>query len=139
MLSNEIKQSFLAILSEELVAAMGCTEPIALAYAAARGREVLGSDPEKIRASQGNMSLGENYYYGGLLRFDMSPKPPYLKLKELLQKKWHTEAEAVTDADGNAEFRGFYGKYDVEIDGKKIAAELDLSKKSANEFVITLK
>ena len=50
MLSNEIKQSFLAILSEELVAAMGCTEPIALAYAAARGREVLGADPEKIRA-----------------------------------------------------------------------------------------
>ena len=96
-------------------------------------------DPEKIRASQGNMSLGENYYYGGLLRFDMSPKPAYLKLKELLQKKWHTEAEAVTDADGNAEFRGFYGKYDIEIDGKKIAAELDLSKKSANEFVITLK
>lgn len=96
-------------------------------------------DPEKIRASQGNMSLGENYYYGGLLRFDMSPKPAYLKLKELLQKKWHTEAEAVTDADGNAEFRGFYGKYDIEIDEKKIAAEIDLSKKSANEFVITLK
>ena len=96
-------------------------------------------DPEKIRASQGNMSLGENYYYGGLLRFDMSPKPAYLKLKELLQKKWHTEAEAVTDADGNAEFRGFYGKYDVEINGVKTAAELDLSKKSANEFVITLK
>lgn len=96
-------------------------------------------DPEKIRASQGNMSLGENYYYGGLLRFDMSPKPAYLKLKELLQKKWHTEAEAVTDADGNAEFRGFYGKYDVEINGVKTAAEIDLSKKSANEFVITLK
>ncbi len=50
MLSNEIKQSFLAILSEELVAAMGCTEPIALAYAAARGREVLGATPEKILA-----------------------------------------------------------------------------------------
>ena len=50
MLSNEIKQSFLAILKEELVAAMGCTEPIALAYAAARGRAVLGAAPEKIRA-----------------------------------------------------------------------------------------
>ncbi len=56
MLSNEIKQSFLAILSEELVAAMGCTEPIALAYAAARGRDVLGVAPEKIRARcSGNM------------------------------------------------------------------------------------
>ncbi|MBQ8910658.1 MAG: serine dehydratase subunit alpha family protein [Oscillospiraceae bacterium] len=50
MLSNEITQSFLAILSEELIAAMGCTEPIALAYAAARGRAVLGGDPEFIKA-----------------------------------------------------------------------------------------
>ena len=50
MLSNEITQSFLAILSEELVAAMGCTEPIALAYAAARGREILGAAPENIHA-----------------------------------------------------------------------------------------
>ena len=50
MLSKEITQSFLAILSEELVAAMGCTEPIALAYAAARGREVLGDAPENIHA-----------------------------------------------------------------------------------------
>ena len=50
MLSKEITQSFLAILSEELVAAMGCTEPIALAYAAARGREVLGAVPENIHA-----------------------------------------------------------------------------------------
>lgn len=50
MLSNEITQSFLAILSEELVAAMGCTEPIALAYAAAKGREVLGCAPESIHA-----------------------------------------------------------------------------------------
>ncbi len=50
MLSSEIKNSFLAILDEELIAAMGCTEPIALAYAAARGREILGAAPEKIRA-----------------------------------------------------------------------------------------
>ena len=50
MLSNEITQSFLDILSEELIAAMGCTEPIALAYAAARGREVLGCAPDQILA-----------------------------------------------------------------------------------------
>ena len=50
MLSKEITQSFLAILSEELVAAMGCTEPIALAYAAARGRELLSGAPEHIQA-----------------------------------------------------------------------------------------
>ena len=95
-------------------------------------------DPNKIRASQGDMSLGENYYYGGLLRFDMSPKPAYFKLKELLQEKWHTEAKAVTDADGCTAFRGFYGTYDVEINGKTVA-EIALSKKTDNEFIISLK
>ncbi|MBR0445683.1 MAG: serine dehydratase subunit alpha family protein [Oscillospiraceae bacterium] len=56
MLSDNITQSFLAILSEELIAAMGCTEPIALAYAAARGREILGCAPDRILARcSGNM------------------------------------------------------------------------------------
>ena len=95
-------------------------------------------DPAKIAASQGDMTLGENYYYGGLLRFDMSPKPAYLKLKELLQKKWHTEAEITTDAEGYASFRGFYGKYGVEINGRTVE-EIDLSKKKENEFIISLK
>lgn len=36
------------ILEEELVPAMGCTEPIAIAYGAARCRDVLGAMPEKI-------------------------------------------------------------------------------------------
>jgi len=37
------------ILKEELVAAMGCTEPIAIAYAAAKCRQVLGKMPEHCR------------------------------------------------------------------------------------------
>jgi L-cysteine desulfidase len=41
-------QSYLAILKEELVPAMGCTEPICLAYAAAKAREVLGSMPQRV-------------------------------------------------------------------------------------------
>jgi len=36
---------YIQILKEELVPAMGCTEPIALAYAAAKAREVLGALP----------------------------------------------------------------------------------------------
>ena len=49
-MNEKIKQDFLAILGEELVPAMGCTEPIALAYAAAKGREALGCEPERIIA-----------------------------------------------------------------------------------------
>lgn len=47
---------FLSILAEELIPAMGCTEPIALAYAAARGRELLNAAPASIVARcSGNM------------------------------------------------------------------------------------
>ncbi|WP_352408922.1 L-serine ammonia-lyase, iron-sulfur-dependent, subunit alpha [Lawsonibacter hominis] len=40
--------AYIQILKEELVPAMGCTEPIALAYAAATARKVLGAVPEKV-------------------------------------------------------------------------------------------
>ena len=46
--SDEKYQAYIQILEEELVPAMGCTEPIALAYAAAKAREVLGSIPDKV-------------------------------------------------------------------------------------------
>ena len=39
---------YINILKEELVPAMGCTEPICLAYAAAKAREVLGAMPDKV-------------------------------------------------------------------------------------------
>lgn len=98
------------------------------------------SDPQKIKASQGDMTLGENYYYGGLLRFDMTPKPAYYKIKELLQKKWHTEVDLVTDKDGCAEFRGFYGDYcaDVSRNGKVFSTKISLSKNSGNSIEIVL-
>ncbi len=41
-------KAYLDILHEELVPAMGCTEPIAIAYAAAKAREVLGSLPDRV-------------------------------------------------------------------------------------------
>ena len=43
-----IYDSFVDILKEELVPAMGCTEPIAVAYAAALARDTLGCMPEKL-------------------------------------------------------------------------------------------
>ena len=41
-----LKAAYGRILKKELVAAMGCTEPIAIAYAAAKCRQVLGAEPE---------------------------------------------------------------------------------------------
>ena len=97
-------------------------------------------DPAKIRASQGDMTLGENYYYGGLLRFDLSPKPAYLKIKELIKERWHTEEHLLSREGGEADFRGFYGGYDVEItvNEKTVAEEIVVSKGADNVFTITV-
>ncbi len=49
-------QTYVQILKEELVPAMGCTEPIALAYCAAKAREVLGVLPERcVVEASGNI------------------------------------------------------------------------------------
>lgn len=56
MKTNEYDKTFLAVLYEELIPAMGCTEPIALAYAAARARRELSAAPTQIIARcSGNM------------------------------------------------------------------------------------
>lgn len=44
-------QEYINLLQQELVPAMGCTEPISLAYAASCAREYLGEMPNKIHAS----------------------------------------------------------------------------------------
>ncbi len=45
---DALYNQFIAILKEELRPAMGCTEPIALAYAGAKAREILGKLPSRI-------------------------------------------------------------------------------------------
>lgn len=46
--TDERYNAYIQILREELVPAMGCTEPIALAYAAAKAREALGTQPDRV-------------------------------------------------------------------------------------------
>ena len=48
MIEKAIYDNYLRILKYELVPALGCTEPIAVAYAAAKARQVLGRMPERI-------------------------------------------------------------------------------------------
>lgn len=50
MLNNATYEAYVRILKTELVPALGCTEPIAIALAAAKAREALGAMPEKIVA-----------------------------------------------------------------------------------------
>ncbi|MDD3236777.1 MAG: L-serine ammonia-lyase, iron-sulfur-dependent, subunit alpha [Candidatus Gastranaerophilales bacterium] len=51
-----LNQNIINILNEEIVPAEGCTEPVAIAYVAAKAREILGELPEKIKIFvSGNM------------------------------------------------------------------------------------
>lgn len=47
--TSKLYQAYCQILKEELIPAMGCTEPIAIAYAAAKAREVLGKEPDSVK------------------------------------------------------------------------------------------
>ena len=47
-MDSALYENYLDILRSELVPALGCTEPIAIAYAAAKARQLLGEFPDSI-------------------------------------------------------------------------------------------
>ena len=49
VLHDEQYEAYIQILKEELIPAFGCTEPIALAYAASIARQELGKNPSQVR------------------------------------------------------------------------------------------
>ncbi len=82
-------------------------------------------------AVPGDFKNGENKLSGGLMRFDMTPKPALKMIKHLFEEEWHSEGEVVTREDGRARFKGFYGLYDVTVatpDGKVSTQALHLEK-----------
>ena len=92
-------------------------------------------------AEQGDMTAGENSFFGGLVRYDFTPKPAYNVLKNLFQKEWHTELEKDAEGDtGALSFRGFYGTYDLEITSgdRTFTKEIRLNRDLSPEREITL-
>ena len=88
-------------------------------------------------APQGDMTAGENYYHGGMIRYDFTTKPVYNMLYDLIHKEWHTEAETESNEYGVATFKGFYGEYDVEVtypDGRIEKQTLHLNKDLSKFF-----
>lgn len=54
--NSKVYQTYVEILQRELVPAMGCTEPIAIAYCAAMARSVLGAIPDRVEiTASGNI------------------------------------------------------------------------------------
>ena len=61
----------------------------------------------------------ENFFHSGLLREDLSEKPAYKVMDELINHEWNTAFDITVD--GRLNFAGFYGYYEIEAecDGKK--------------------
>ena len=89
-------------------------------------------------AVPGDMTNGENKYHGGLLRFDMSKKPAWEALDQLINHEWHTSIDTVCSA--NADLKGFYGEYELtaSVDGKEVKQVIHLKKGNTNNFTITV-
>ena len=50
-MEEKVFEDCIRVLREELRPALGCTEPIAVAYAAAKARDALGAMPESVDVS----------------------------------------------------------------------------------------
>lgn len=77
---------------------------------------------------------------GGLLRADNSPKPSYDKLNNLINNEWRTNVNGATNATGNLEYRGFYGKHrvTVTVNGVTSSVDVDVTKGGANAYTVTM-
>ncbi|MFA7236110.1 MAG: endo-1,4-beta-xylanase [Phycisphaeraceae bacterium] len=60
---------------------------------------------------------GEDRVLSGLVERDMSPKPAYESLDQLINHDWRTNTIVTTGADGIARFRGFRGEYRITCGG----------------------
>jgi GH35 family endo-1,4-beta-xylanase len=83
----------------------------------------------------------ENIYYGGLLRHDLSPKPAWHIIRDLITKEWQTKITLFSGDSDQVRFRGFYGNYDIEItrDGTTVTKKIVLSSRDkVRDFIITI-
>jgi len=77
---------------------------------------------------------------GGMLRADLTPKPVYTALKDLIHKQWRTDARGRTNADGAWTFRGFHGEYRLAVrtPAGTVEAHRPLVKGRPNQWTIRI-
>lgn len=92
--------------------------------------------------SDGGAAKNQNRWLGGFLREDLSRKPSYKVLHELINDEWITESNADVKNEHNYKFKGFYGHYDIILKkgGKVIVQEhFELKKSKDNQFLIEVR
>lgn len=95
-------------------------------------------DDNGILVEKSRSAGAENLPDSGLCR-NGRPKAAYNALYELINNKWHTKGTAEC-YDGKLTFRGFYGKYNVEVEanGRRFSSTVDLSVASKHRQTVEL-
>lgn len=119
MLDNETINSILALINKEVVPAMGCTEPMAVALCTAKATELLGCRPEKISV-QLSANMLKNAMGVGIPGTGMIGLPIAIGLGALIGKSEY-QLEVIRDltpsslADAKAYISD--GKIDIRLKG----------------------
>lgn len=77
----------------------------------------------------------------GLLDDNYRPTPAFEKLKELIQKRWKTNASGALSAEGAAAFRGFHGDYEMAVtlpSGKVVRGTFSIKPDAPNRLRLTV-
>ncbi len=125
---DNIYQIYVQILKEELVTAMGCTEPIAISYAAAKARAVLGELPEKIvvKASGSIIKNVKSVVVpntGGLRGIEAAAAAGVVCGNE--NKKLEVLSEI--ESEDIEHIKGYLGQADIKVEYQETGRTFDLS------------
>lgn len=125
---DNIYQIYVQILKEELVTAMGCTEPIAISYAAAKARAVLGELPEKVvvKASGSIIKNVKSVVVpntGGLRGIEAAAAAGIVCGNE--NKKLEVLSEI--ESEDIERIKGYLGQADIKVEYQETGRTFDLS------------
>ena len=74
----------------------------------------------------------------GLVRADMTPKPLYERLRQLVQEEWRTDVRTTSDENGVARVRCTFGEHRVEA-ASTLSGTFDLCRKGQRSIEVQLR
>ena len=74
----------------------------------------------------------------GFVRGDLTPKKSYYVIRDLFQKVWRTNSEVITNDDGLAKVKAFYGNYEIIVTDGEITKSFEISMNKNSDREVTL-
>jgi len=73
---------------------------------------------------------------GGLFRADMTPKPVYTTLSQLINQEWRSSGSQITNSTGWIQFRGFYGLYNISSQNGAFSSLISVNSGAPNQIIL---